>query len=51
MFIIHQGSTTISAFGISPIISGAYSASTRVGGKWNEPLWLRRRVYSTVQAP
>ena len=32
------------AFGVSPNRSGAYSASTRVGGSSNVPGWFRRMV-------
>ena len=35
----------------SPNISGEYSASTRVGGRFNCPSPLRRMVYSIVQLP
>lgn len=46
-----QGSTSRGSFGRSPNISGAYIASTRVGGRWRRPVWLRRIVYSTEKAP
>ena len=38
-------------FGISPNISGAYIASTRVAGRLNVPGLLRRTVYSVTNVP
>ena len=46
-----HGSTSSGALGSSPYISGAYSASTRVAGRWNSPAWLRRMTYSTEKRP
>ena len=37
-------STFTRAFGVSPNISGAYSASTRLGGKAKSPTLFRRTV-------
>jgi len=39
------------AFGSSPNVSGAYSASTRVGGSWKVPGWFSRMTYSTTKRP
>ena len=46
-----QGLISSAAFGISPNISGAYIASTRVGGKPNLPTLFRRTVYSMLNLP
>ncbi len=46
-----HGFTSSIAFGISPYISGAYIASTRVGGIPNEPTLLSRTVYSVLNLP
>ena len=46
-----HGATSSGAFGSSPNISGAYSASTRVAGSSKRPPWFRRTVYSTVKLP
>ena len=43
--------TLILALGVSPNISGAYSASARVGGRANSPALFRRTVYSTLVVP
>src|SRR3954468_9499674 len=45
------GCTVTGAFGSSPNISGAYIASTRVGGNSKRPGLFRRTVYSTTQLP
>ena len=45
------GSTTTGWFGRSPNISGAYIASTRVGGSWKVPGLFRRTVYSVLKRP
>jgi len=44
-------STFIRALGSSPNISGAYIASTRVGGRAKSPTLFRRTVYSTLKVP
>jgi len=44
-------STFTRAFGISPNISGAYSASTRLGGSAKSPTLFRRSVYSIFTTP
>ena len=46
-----HGFTITEALGISPSISGAYIASTRVAGRSKRPELLRRTVYSTVNLP
>ena len=46
-----HGPTSIAAFGASPKLSGAYIASTRVGGSANFPGLLRRTLYSTTCLP
>ena len=46
-----HGPTSIDAFGVSPKLSGAYIASTRVGGSANVPGLLRRTLYSTTCLP
>ncbi len=46
-----HGRTLSGAFGSSPYISGAYSASTRVGGSCSSPALLRRTLYSSVKPP
>ena len=46
-----HGATVSVALGCSANISGAYKASTRVGGSENVPGLLRRSVYSTVHLP
>ena len=46
-----HGPTSIGAFGVSPKRSGAYIASTRVGGRANRPGLLRRMLYSTTCLP
>ena len=46
-----HGFTATLAFGISPNISGAYSASTRVAGRSKRPGLLRRTVYSIWKRP
>ncbi len=38
-------------WGAAPNISGAYSASTRLGGSAKSPALFRRTVYSTVTVP
>ncbi len=43
--------TMTSSLGDSPSISGAYSASTRDGGRLNCPGLFKRSVYSSVQRP
>ena len=49
---LHRDCTTLTrAFGASPNISGAYSASTRLGGKAKSPTLFRRTVYSMVTVP
>ena len=45
------GATVTEEFGKSPNISGAYIASTRVGGSSKRPALFSRKVYSTTQAP
>ena len=47
----HHGATSTPAFGNSPKISGAYIASTRVGGSAKRPGLFRRTVYSTTCLP
>ena len=47
----HRASTFTRALGASPIISGAYIASTRLGGKENSPTLFRRTVYSILTTP
>ena len=44
-------STFTRAFGASPNISGAYSASTRLGGSAKSPALFRRTVYCIVTVP
>ena len=44
-------STCIASLGDSPYISGAYMASTRVGGRPKRPTLFRRTVYSTWVLP
>ena len=44
-------STFTRAFGASPNISGAYIASTRVGGSAKSPTLFRRTVYSIFTTP
>ena len=44
-------STFTRAFGTSPNISGAYMASTRLGGKAKSPTLFRRTVYSILTVP
>ena len=44
-------STRMRALGASPNTSGAYMASTRVGGTAKSPTLFRRRVYCTCSAP
>lgn len=44
-------STFIRAFGTSPNISGAYIASTRLGGSAKSPTLFRRTVYSIFTTP
>lgn len=44
-------STFTLPFGASPNISGAYIASTRVGGSENSPTLFRRMVYSIFTMP
>src|SRR5581483_7190558 len=56
LFDIHDihgsyGSTVTASFGSMPNISGAYIASTRVGGNTKRPGLFSRRVYSTLQLP
>ncbi len=46
-----HGTTRSASCGSSPKLSGAYIASTRVGGIANTPSWLRRSVYSTSTRP
>jgi hypothetical protein len=46
-----HGCTSQAALGSSPNDSGAYMASTRVGGRPKRPLVLRRSVYSTTCLP
>ena len=46
-----HGPTSMAAFGVSPKLSGAYIASTRVGGSANLPGLLRRTLYSTTCLP
>ena len=46
-----HGATATTAFGASPKVSGAYIASTRVGGNANRPGLLRRTVYSITCLP
>lgn len=41
---VPQGLTTQLALGVMPNISGAYMASTRVGGRRKSPDWLRRTI-------
>ena len=43
--------TRTRAFGTSPNISGAYKASTRLGGKEKSPALFRRTVYSILTLP
>src|SRR5262249_42533581 len=43
--------TSRGELGSSPNVSGAYSASTRVGGSWKVPGWLSRMTYSTTKRP
>ena len=44
-------STFTRPFGISPNISGAYIASTRLGGSAKSPTLFRRTVYSILTTP
>jgi hypothetical protein len=44
-------STLTLALGVSPNISGAYIASTRLGGSENSPTLLSRIVYSILVTP
>jgi hypothetical protein len=44
-------STFTRAFGASPNISGAYMASTRLGGRAKSPTLFRRKVYSILTVP
>jgi hypothetical protein len=44
-------STFTRAFGASPNISGAYIASTRVGGRAKSPTLFRRTVYCIFTTP
>ena len=49
---LHGAASTVTAgMGSSPSISGAYIASTRVGGRLNVPGLSSRSVYSSVQRP
>ncbi len=49
---VHRTASTFTrAFGVSPNISGAYIASTRLGGSENSPTLFRRTVYSILITP
>ena len=49
---LHRGISTFTrALGVSPNISGAYIASTRLGGSENSPALFRRTVYSILMTP
>ena len=46
-----HGATSIAAFGASPKLSGAYIASTRVGGRAKRPGLFSRTLYSKTCLP
>src|SRR6185436_3407913 len=48
---VRHGLTVTAVFGNSPNISGAYIASTCVGGNSKRPALFRRTLYSTTHVP